>query len=334
MRISAWAGVLLVATGTGTFAAEDGNQTPSAFAPFEHLIGGWKGRGIAAKDRLRGWSEKHAWAWRFADGKPIGMSVEMTGSKLFKKADLASDGAPGAYRLEGIDPEGKPVKYAGKLDMETGVLSLDRAHPPAETGAERIDFALDDNKIRYVLRLFRKEVGAPQYASVTDALMGKEGEAFAAGGSAADLPKCVVTGGAGSMTVAFEGKSYPICCSGCRDEFQENPAKYIAKFLARQGKDAATLKTTAATGKGNVQEEKGEAMPKTADPVAKDDEKEKAPDKSHAEAKAKVVLSLGQALEKSGRKQAALIYFKRVVKEFPDTESAETAQARIKELGG
>ncbi len=26
--------------------------------------------------------------------------------------------------------------------------------------------------------------------------------------------------------MTYQGKSYPVCCSGCRDEFNENPEKY------------------------------------------------------------------------------------------------------------
>ncbi len=31
------------------------------------------------------------------------------------------------------------------------------------------------------------------------------------------------------MTVSYQGKSYPICCSGCRDEFNEDPEKYVKR---------------------------------------------------------------------------------------------------------
>jgi len=37
------------------------------------------------------------------------------------------------------------------------------------------------------------------------------------------------------MTVSYQGKTFPVCCSGCRDEFNENPEKYASK--AAQAKD-------------------------------------------------------------------------------------------------
>src|SRR5262249_7520975 len=80
-----------------------------------------------------------------------------------------------------------------------------------------------------------QEPGAPQFKVAVETGQTKEGEAFAAGSSAADLPKCVVTGGAATLTVSYQGKTYPLCCSGCRDEVNENPEKYIKKAALLAG---------------------------------------------------------------------------------------------------
>jgi YHS domain-containing protein len=32
------------------------------------------------------------------------------------------------------------------------------------------------------------------------------------------------------MAVSYNGQTYYVCCSGCRDAFNENPAKIIAEF--------------------------------------------------------------------------------------------------------
>ena len=54
----------------------------------------------------------------------------------------------------------------------------------------------------------------------------KEGEAFAGGGK---KPECIVSGGAASIQVSYNGKTYYVCCTGCRDEFLANPEKYVKK---------------------------------------------------------------------------------------------------------
>ena len=37
-----------------------------------------------------------------------------------------------------------------------------------------------------------------------------------------------------AQDVSFQGKTYYVCCSGCRDAFNEEPEKYIAEFEAKK----------------------------------------------------------------------------------------------------
>ena len=43
-------------------------------------------------------------------------------------------------------------------------------------------------------------------------------------------PECIVSGGLGTMAVSHKGKTYYVCCSGCRDAFNEEPEKYIKEY--------------------------------------------------------------------------------------------------------
>ena len=342
MRVSSWLpGFLVVVLSGLTVPADDepgAPDVPKAFAPLEGMVGGWKGQGVNPKNRIKGWKEKHMWSWKFAQGKPVGLAVEVADGKILTKGQLSSDAKTDIYRLDATDPSGKPVRFSGKYDSEIGVLSLSREKPPIAIGQERLDIAIDSSKIRYTMRLFRQEPGAPQFALVTDASLTKEGESFAAGGASADLPKCIVTGGAGSMTVSYEGKSYTICCSGCRDEFNESPAKYVAKALAKARDGVPATVTTAATpvAKAETAEPKKMDVPKES-PRKTDSEQPSEKQKTEGSAnanKAASIFSQGQSLEKAGKKQAAVIYYKRILKEYPDTPSAKTAKDRIKALGG
>lgn len=45
--------------------------------------------------------------------------------------------------------------------------------------------------------------------------------------------ECVVTGGLGTMPVTFEGQTYYVCCTGCRDYFNDGPAKVLAEYRQR-----------------------------------------------------------------------------------------------------
>src|SRR6476646_7706894 len=64
------------AEGDAAASGSSGREIPEQFAPFEYLIGSWKGAGVPTANRVKGWNETHAWAWKFEKGVPVGMSVE------------------------------------------------------------------------------------------------------------------------------------------------------------------------------------------------------------------------------------------------------------------
>src|SRR4051794_11763475 len=63
-------------------------EIPEPFARFEHMIGSWKGTAVPAVNRLKGWPETHRWAWKFARGKPVGMSLELDGDRTLSEGQL------------------------------------------------------------------------------------------------------------------------------------------------------------------------------------------------------------------------------------------------------
>ena len=50
-------------------------------------------------NRLKGWEEKHNWAWKFDKGRPVAMTVALDGDKLLKQAALTFDESAPARRL-------------------------------------------------------------------------------------------------------------------------------------------------------------------------------------------------------------------------------------------
>ena len=47
-------------------------------------------------------------------------------------------------------------------------------------------------------------------------------------------PECIVSGGLGKITVTYMGKMYYVCCSGCKDAFNADPAKYVKELEERK----------------------------------------------------------------------------------------------------
>ena len=46
----------------------------------------------------------------------------------------------------------------------------------------------------------------------------------------------MVTGGLGTIEIEHAGKKYYVCCTGCRDLFQDDPEGVLAEYRERRSK--------------------------------------------------------------------------------------------------
>jgi YHS domain-containing protein len=317
-----------VSSASGSSARE--LKVPEAFAPFEYLIGGWKGTEVPTADRLKGGEVEHAWAWKFNKGKVEGLSATFTGSKLLAKGELTYDESKKRYDLRATDPEGKPIAYAGALDPGGKMLVLKREGLDGVGNEGQLTLRLNDNQIRYTLWFDSKKPKVARYARAYESGLTKEGESFASGANANALPKCIITGGSAALTVSHAGRTYPVCCTGCVAEFEADPEKYV-KLAAMKAEPAGAAPKAApapvaepkAKGTDPASKKKGESAKKKAEPKKADD----------PAAKAKSALRLGQALERQGNKAGAVSYYEKVVADYPDAPEAKVAAERLKALG-
>jgi YHS domain-containing protein len=364
LRAGAVAASLSMAVVLGSWVLADepvDRDIPPAWAPLEFLVGPWNGQAMPkdSAQSFRGWPETHTWAWIFTKGKPTGMSVAIRGGKVLSAGKLTFDPARKRYRLEGTaaTPPAGPVAFEGALDASGKTLVLDEVAAAKRGSSEaggarvRLSFRPNSNFIRYTMRVDRKEAGAVQFHPTIEVGLTKEGESLAGGSSASERPKCIVTGGAAAMTLTYQGQTFPICCSGCRDEFNENPEKYIKKASlmaqargqakAGQAKPAQVSRfedafagdvadTPAKKSGGRVGSAEGAASADRDNPATKEPETKSAT--ASPAARAASLLRIGQNLEKSGKTRAALDDYKRIVKEFAGTPAARTAKQRIEAL--
>jgi YHS domain-containing protein len=359
-----------------------GREIPPAFANFEYLVGQWTGQATPkdSAQSFRGWTETHSWAWIFMKGQPTGMSVAIQGGKILAEGKLSFDANRKRYRLEGTAPKpgGGPVAFEGALDARGKVLLLEQVGtekgkaPDSKQGTIRLSIYPNSNFIRYTMSIDRKEPGGVQFARSTDVGLTRKGESLAGGSTSSDRPKCIVTGGAATMTLSYNGQTFPICCTGCRDEFNENPEKYIKKASlmaqsrgseAKSGQPAPTrvsrfedafagdvaeapaMKTggrsdkapTTSTKTVKAKEVSGEpsdaaesgSATKNRSASRKNEPKTAASSPAN---RAASLLRIAQNLEKSGKTEAALKDYKRIVKDFAETPAAKTAKQRIRAL--
>ena len=204
-----------------------------ALKPLNVLVGSWKGTGTpegTLEERQKGhWQETVACEWQFKDADAW-LVVTFDKGKHFTHGEVRYRPAKDVIEFTVTTVAKDKLTYTGKLTGNQ--LALERPVADARQ-VERLTFSLlHDNRVTYRLET-RPESGT---AFTRKYLVGltKEGEAFADVGPSDR--ECIVSGGRGTIPVSYEGKTYYVCCTGCRDEFKANPARYVKEWEAKRKK--------------------------------------------------------------------------------------------------
>jgi hypothetical protein len=199
-----------------------------ALADFQTLIGTWKATGVpegSRQERERGhWAETVTWEWRFAKDD-VGLTARFENGRHFKAGELRYRPAEDRYQFTATTAAGDAVTFAGPCRDRQ--LLLERADP---AGAVQRLVLTPLHANRFLYRVEEKPAGAAAFVKRFQVGATKEGFA----GPGTSVPECVVSGGPGTMTVTYQGKSYPVCCGGCRSAFLDDPEKYLREAAARK----------------------------------------------------------------------------------------------------
>lgn len=212
----------------GQLLADTDDPVKEALQELQIYIGSWKGSGTSEKNKSDIWKETANWGWRFKD-KQAFFAADMPDSKFYKKGELRYEPAKKAYTLTVIDLKDKKQVYEGTL--KKGKLTLERLDPDTkETQQVQINTAADGDRL--IVNFATKPENRTLFNKTFQVAYTREGVSFAAAG--AKKNECVVTGGLGTMAVSYKGVTYYVCCTGCRDAFNENPEKIIKEYLAKK----------------------------------------------------------------------------------------------------
>ncbi len=208
-------------------AGKKGDDPKEALQALQDYIGGWKGNGTNEKNKSEIWKETANWSWRFK-GKDVYLTVDMGQSKMFKHGEMRFLPESGLYQLTLEPKKGGKLVYEGKL--QKGGLVLERKTESGDTEQLKLNIAGGGDRLVHTAWL--RPEGRTLFTKQYQISYTKEGVTFGAAGD--KKPECVVTGGLGTMQVSYMGQTYYVCCSGCRDAFNENPAKIIAEYKAKK----------------------------------------------------------------------------------------------------
>lgn len=207
-------------------------------AKLQPFIGVWKGVGQPKKNSTKdSWIEQADWAWKFQE-QSAALAVKLDAGKYFSTAELQAGEQPDTFVLAAKSADGKQeLTYQGGLDKDEKLTLT--ATKTVDGLPTRLSFRLVAGGDRLVVLLERPSGIGDGYARLAEIGYTRKGSGF---GQGAQGPECVVTGGYGSIEVMYKGQRYFVCCTGCRDYFNDKPEEVLAEYQARKAAEKAKKK--------------------------------------------------------------------------------------------
>ncbi len=210
-------------------AADKSTADPKEqLSKLQPLVGQWRGVGQPQRSSTKdSWIAEADWAWSFDKDVPS-LIAKLPKSKYFSQLRLTA-AAGDSFTLAATPASGgEPLQYRGKLDDQSQlVLTAQemRADYPL-----RLSLRFTAGGDRLIVLLEKQGLASGQFARLAEVSYTRQGSGF---GKNVVQRECVVTGGLGTIEVTHNGKTYYVCCTGCRDYFNENAEKVLAEHAAK-----------------------------------------------------------------------------------------------------
>lgn len=183
-------------------AQKDPASTKEAMRPVQLLVGEWRVSATPGDDPSKGWEEAQAWEYKI-EKEEYSLQFSIKDGKKFKEGLLSYDPKKKLYRMEAVRADGKKSTFEGKLSGREMALEEVVAEGAA---AERINFNFLRD-IRFIGSIERREAGMKTWQESHTYQFTRAGVSIVR----SEGPKCIVTGGTGSITVDYSGKTYYVC---------------------------------------------------------------------------------------------------------------------------
>lgn len=215
----------------------------AGLTPLSFLVGDWKGVAQPKRGSNSGaWSEKAHAAWHFDDKIPC-LVLSLKPGKKSTYIFLATTSETSRPIIELRQPDQTPIALemtepANPPSSESGTQSSNspQDHWVFETtpapGKPRHRFTVRKiNDIRMTMLFEESPNPDAAFRRQYEIGMTREGERLANGNTGER--QCVVTGGLGTISVQHAGKTYYVCCEGCKQAFESDPEGTLMVYRER-----------------------------------------------------------------------------------------------------
>jgi len=197
------------------------------------LVGNWRAVLQARRGSGNGANaEAVTGTWQFRDSEAALVLKFRPGSRLQQIRITAA-----AMPTEGV----RLALQEG--EQELSLVAVQPAHADAANERAEWIFETEDDAvksrrltvrrlsdIRWTMLLEERASGGADWRRMFEVGMTRDGERLAVAG--VGEKKCVVTGGRGTIAVQHDGKTWYVCCEGCRQVFEDDPAGILKNYQA------------------------------------------------------------------------------------------------------
>jgi hypothetical protein len=210
----------------------------AALKPIQIMLGKWQG---IIKNASK--NEVHDWVWDLkTDPVFPALVLSVPDGEFFTNARITYDPRNGKYLMTTVDGEDVKRSFFGNFTAEpenvpsedgktverTFQLELTEASGEARGTRYQYVFKQQHNN-RYLVDVKRAR-GTAAFRLVDVIGSQREGVSFAKADDDYGDKTCIISGGLGTSTVTYKGKTYYVCCSGCKAAFDDEPERWIARM--------------------------------------------------------------------------------------------------------
>ena len=217
------------------------DEVKKALKPIQVVLGQWHG----IIDKSKEYEDLNwVWDWKTDRAQPALTMKTVGDGVIFKSVRLTYLTDEEQFQMTIFDKDGQPRVLQGVFTEEpSDKPGEDKKQTPQRTyklkltengdAKDRWQVVMNQQENnRYLLELSKAR--GKNFVRFDTIATQREGTSFAINDSDFKEKTCVISQGLGTIQVSHKGKSYWVCCSGCKAAFEEDPEKWIAKFEAMQ----------------------------------------------------------------------------------------------------